>query len=89
MAKLRYKPTRSNPFFGNLFCDQEVSISHFLRKLNELVDWNPFTRRLISYYRGKGETGQTQYNPNILLNMLLLSYLWNVPERMVEEMAWL
>ena len=36
---------------------------------------------------GKDEVGQAPYNPAIILKMLLLSYLWNVSERMVEELA--
>ncbi len=51
------------------------------------MDWDRFTTKLLGYYRGKGEIGQTPYNPTIVLKMLLLSYLWNVSERMVEVMA--
>jgi len=58
-----------------------------LRKLNEVIDWERFTKKLIGYYKGKGEIGQAPYNPTIILKMLLLSYLWDVSERMIEEMA--
>ena len=51
------------------------------------MDWGRFTRKLLDYYRGKGEIGQAPYNPTIMLKMLLLSYLWNVSERMIEVMA--
>ncbi|MFC1981527.1 hypothetical protein ACFLVN_04720 [Chloroflexota bacterium] len=30
---------------------------------------------------------QAPYNPTIVLEMLLLSYLWNVPERMMGILA--
>jgi IS5 family transposase len=87
MAKVRCKETSVDSFFGNFLYDQKVSKNHFLRKLNEVIDWNRFTKRLLHYYRGKGEVGQAPYNPAIILKMLLLSYLWDVSERMVEELA--
>ena len=87
MAKIRCKQTNADSFFGNFLYDQKVVKSYFLRKLNEVVDWEWFTTKLLGYYRGKGEIGQAPYNPSIILKMLLLSYLWNVSERMVEELA--
>ena len=87
MAKVRCKETSVDSFFGNFLYDQKVSRNHFLRKLNEVVDWDRFTTKLLGYYRGKGETGQAPYNPAIMLKMLLLSYLWNVSERMIEVLA--
>ncbi len=87
MAKVRCKQTNADSFFGNFLYDQKVSKNHFLRKLSEIVDWNRFTRKLLGYYQGKGETGQAPYNPTIMLKMLLLSYLWNVSERMIEVLA--
>ena len=87
MTKVRCKQTSADSFFGNFLYDQKVSRNHFLRKLNEVIDWSRFTKRLLHYYRGKGEVGQAPYNPAIILKMLLLAYLWNVSERMVEELA--
>ena len=87
MAKVRCKETRVDTFFGNFLYDQKVSKNHFLRKLSEVVDWDRFTKKLLNYYQGKGETGQAPYNPAIVLKMLLLSYLWDVSERMIEVLA--
>ena len=87
MAKARCKETRVDTFFGNFLYDQKVSRDHFLRKLNEVVDWDRFTRKLLGYYQSKGEIGQAPYNPAIMLKMLLLSYLCNVSERMIEILA--
>lgn len=87
MAKIRCKETAADSFFGNFLYDQKVSREHFLRKLNEVVEWERFTKRLLVHYRGKGQIGQAPYNPTLILKMLLLSYLWNVSERMVEELA--
>ena len=57
MAKVSCKQTNVGSFFGNFLYDQKVSRSHFLRKLNEVIDWSRFTKRLIHYYQGKGEVG--------------------------------
>jgi len=87
MMKIRCKETASDSFFGNFLYDQKVSRGHFLRKLNEVVDWERFTKKLLVHYKGKGQVGQAPYNPTIILKMLLLSYLWDVSERMIEELA--
>jgi len=87
MAKVRCKGTSMDSFFGHFLYEQKVSSNHFLRKLNEVIDWDRFTRKLLSYYKGRGEIGQAPYNPTIILKMLLLSYLWDVSERMTEVLA--
>lgn len=87
MAKARCKETSMDSFFGNFLYEQKVSKDHFLRKLNEVIDWDKFTAKLLGYYKGKGEIGQAPYNPAITLKMLLLSYLWDVSERMIEILA--
>lgn len=87
MAKVRCKETAANSFFGNYLYDQKVSREHFLRKLDEVIAWERFTKRLLAHYKGKGQIGQAPYDPTLILKMLLLSYLWDVSERMVEELA--
>jgi len=87
MAKVRCKETQADSFFGTFLYEQKVSKGHFLRKLNEVVDWERFTGKLLKYYQGKGEVGQAPYNPIIILKMLLLCYLWNISERMIEVTA--
>ena len=87
MAKLRCKETTMDSFYGNFLYERKVSRDHFLRKLNEVIDWDRFTKRLLQYYKGKGEIGQAPYNPCIVLKMLLLSYLYNISERQVEVLS--
>jgi len=87
MAKVRYKDTGMDSLFGNFLYEQKVSKDHFLRKSNEVMDWDRFTGKLLGRYKGKGEIGQAPYNPTTILKMLLLSYLWNVSERMIELLA--
>jgi hypothetical protein len=50
MAKVRCKETTLDSFFGNFLYEQKVPQDHFLRKLNEVVDWDRFTGKLLSYY---------------------------------------
>lgn len=87
MAKLRCKETTADSFYGNFLYEQKVSQNHFLRKLDQVIDWPRFTTKLLEYYRGKGEIGQAPYKPAIILKMLLLSYLYNISERQVEVLA--
>lgn len=87
MAKQRCKDTALDSFFGHFLYQQKVPESHFLRKLDEVIEWSRFSKRLLEYYRGKGETGQAPYNPALILKMLLLSYLYDISERQVEVLA--
>ena len=87
MAKIRCKETQTGSFFGTFLYEQKVGKDHFLRKLNEVVEWERFTGKLLQYYQGKGKVGQAPYNPTIILKMLLLCYLWNISERMIEVTA--
>ena len=84
MAKKRYVNTREQSFFGNYLYDQIVPENHFLRLLNELIDWERFTERLIELYRGGGEYGRPPFNPTQLLKMCLLAYFYNLSDRQVE-----
>ena len=84
MAKKRYVNTRDQSFFGNYIYDQVVPENHFLRLLNQLIDWDRFTERIIELYRGGGEYGRPPFNPIQLLKMCLLAYFYNLSDRQVE-----
>lgn len=84
MAKKRYVNTRDQSFFGNYIYDQVVPENHFLRLLNQLIDWDRFTERLIELYRGGGEYGRPPFNPTQLLKMCLLAFFYNLSDRQVE-----
>lgn len=87
MAKVRCKETAANSFFGNFLYARRYPGDIILRKLNEVIPWQWFTRKLLIHYKGNGQIGQAPYDPTLILKMLLLSYLWNVSERMVEELG--
>jgi IS5 family transposase len=52
--------------------------------LNDIIDWQRFTKKLIKYYRGQGTFGRPPFNPAMMLRMLFGSYLYNLSERQTE-----
>lgn len=87
MGQPRCKGTTADSFFGRFLYDHKVPRDHFLRKLNQVIDWDRFTQKLLKYYKGGGKVGQAPYDPAILLKMLLVAYLYNLSERQVEVLA--
>jgi len=84
MAKRRFIDTRKQSFFGNYIYDQVIPKDHFLRLLNEIVDWSRFTGKLVKMYGGGAEFGRPPFDPSQMLKMCLLAYLYNLSERQVE-----
>ncbi len=87
MPQERFRDTGKGSFFGDIVYDRVVPKEHFLRKLNEIVDWRPFTQKLVRYYKGGGEYGPPPYEPALILKMLLVSYLYNLSERQTEALC--
>ena len=84
MAQVRCKETTMDSFYGKFLYEQVIPKDHFLVKLKEVIDWSSYTKKFITYYKGKGEIGQAPYNPTTILKMLLVSYLYNISERQTE-----
>lgn len=87
MGGERFARREGSSFFGDLIYDRVVPADHFLRKLEELVPWDQFTRKLVKFYRGKARQGRPPYEPAVLLKMLLVAYLYNLSERQAEVVA--
>ena len=85
MAQPKLQKAETDSFYGDYLYANIVPENHFLRLLRDLVPWQRFTYRLIKFYRGKGKVGRPPIDPAILLKMLLLSYLYDLSERQVEE----
>ena len=82
----RFRETGKGSFLGDLVYDRVVPQDHFLRKLNEMVDWKPF----INIWRDttKGERdGPRPYESTLILKMLLLSYLCDFSEQQTEDLV--
>lgn len=87
MGKKRFRQTGGDSFFGAWLYERAVPQDHFLRKLNEVVDWDGLITKLAPYYKGGAQYGPPPYEPALLLKMLLLAYLYNLSERQVEELC--
>ena len=48
-----YIQTDQQSIFGDYLYDQIVPESHFLRKLNGLVEWTYYTKKLTKLYKGR------------------------------------
>jgi IS5 family transposase len=78
------KQENSHSFFGNYLYQQIIPEDHFFRKLNEVIDWDPFTNKLVECYRGRGTFGRPPFDPSMILRMMLVSYLYNLSDRQTE-----
>src|SRR4030067_2210078 len=84
MERQRFVDTGSGSFFGEYLYDQVVPVNHFLRKLNQIIEWERFTRKLIRLYKGGGVVGRPPFDPALVLKIELIAYLYNLTERQVE-----
>ncbi len=85
----RYHEAGKGSFFGDLAYDRVVKrhAGHFLVVLAQMFDWEAKTVGFIELYKGKGLIGRRPYEPVLIFKMLFLSYLYNVSERSMEELA--
>ena len=60
MGNPRYIQTDQQSFYGGYLYDQIVPENHFLRKLNALVDWSYYTKKLTKLYKGEGLAGNNR-----------------------------
>jgi IS5 family transposase len=84
MGGKRFKRLGLGSFFGGLVYERAVPDSHFLRQLERVINWPVFSMQLIRLYIGRAEEGRPPYDPVVVLKMLLLAYLYNLPERQAE-----
>jgi IS5 family transposase len=84
MEQERYIETGSGSFFGEYLYDLVVPQDHFLRKLQEVVNWGYFTKRLIKLYKGQGVVGRPPFDPAMVLKVEIIACLYKLSERQVE-----
>jgi IS5 family transposase len=85
----QFHDTGKTSFFGD-FAYQRIlkrHPRHFLVMLSQLFDWEAKTKAFIHLYKGHGVVGRHPYPPVLIFKMLFLSYLYNVSERAIEELA--
>jgi len=85
----RYHGTGQDSFFGEFAYQRLLQRHprHFLVALQRLFDWDAQSEALIRLYKGQGLVGRPPYAPALIFKMLFLSYLYNVSERAMEELA--
>lgn len=85
----RYHDTGRGSFFGDLAYEGVLARyqEHFLVVLERLFDWEAMSEEMIGLYKGHGEVGRPPYPPVLVFKLLFLSYLYNVSERAVVELA--
>lgn len=86
MGKKRFKELGEGTFFGEHLYDRAVPANHPLRQMDQVIDWEPFAKRLLTLYRGGGGiVGRPPYDPVVMLKMFLLCNLYGMTHRRVEE----
>jgi len=72
-------------FYGSYLYDRIVSIDHLLRKINQVVDFS-FTRQLFKD-RYNPDIGRPAEDPEFMLRLCLLQYIYGDSDRQVVENA--
>jgi len=87
MEGKHFKELGMSSFFGDFVYSHVVPRDHFLVKLNQAIDWEPFTEILLPAYKGRAEEGRPPYPPVVILKMFIISFLYRLSERQVEEVT--
>ena len=85
MAQEHFIETGEHTFYGEYIYDQIIPQDHFFRKLNDMLDWRNYSKKMMRWYQGRAQYGRPPFDPVVLLKMLLVAYLYNLSERQVEE----
>jgi len=72
-------------FFGSYLYDRIVPVDHLLRKINQVVDFS-FARQILND-RYTPDTGRPAEDPEFMLRLCLLQYLYSDSDRQVVENA--
>ncbi len=75
-----------NKFLSEDIYKTVVPDGHFLRYLDQLLDWQGLSEPLYGLAKN-AEGGRPRHNPVLLLKMLFLSFLFNASDRETEEIA--
>jgi transposase len=81
---LRPKPPQSS-FYGSYLYDKIVPADHLLRKINQVVDFS-FVHELVKD-RYTPDFGRPAEDPEFMLRLCLLQYIYGDSDRQVEENA--
>jgi transposase len=83
---LKLKPkSPQESFYGSYLYDRIVPIDHLLRKINQVVDFS-FTEQILQD-RYHPDIGRPAENPEFMLRLCLLQYIYADSDRQVVENA--
>lgn len=80
-----FKQINQNSFFGNFLYAKVVPQDHFLRKLDQVVDFSFVNNLCEDCYPNLGKPGNRPYEPVMLLKELLIAFLYDISDREIEE----
>ena len=80
-----FKQSSQNSFFGHYLYDQIIPKNHFLRQVNEIVDFSFVNELCRDAYENLGAPGNRPYEPALLFKILFLSFLYDISAREMEE----
>lgn len=85
----RFQDTGKGSFFGEFAYQPLLQRykEHFLVAMQRLFNWQAKSEQMLALYAGRGSLGRPPYDPVVVFKMLFLSYLYNVSERAIEQMA--
>ena len=76
----------SNKFFSKSIYQEIIPSDNFWRRVDELVDWNTWEKRLSKLYKNQ-HGGNTNWPPTMMLKILLLQRVYNASDRKTEELC--
>lgn len=78
-----YKRERSQLSFHDMIYDRVIRKSHFLYKLESVIDWHRFERYFDRLY--PSSAGRPAYNPVMMFKALVLQFLYDLSDRQLED----
>lgn len=87
MGEQHFKELGTESFFGRFVYERIVPRDHFLVKLAEVIDWEAFVPILLPAYEGQAREGRPPYSPEVIMKMLVITYLYGLSERQTEEVV--
>ena len=75
--------TKAQKTFFDIAVEHKVSKEHILMKINRLINWKPFEKKLSKLYHP--QIGRPSYPPLMMFKILLLQQWYNLSNLEAEE----
>jgi len=77
------RENRQMSFYDEVY-ERAVPEGHFLRMLDQIVNWRSFKKYFSKHYK---ERGRNAHNPVMMFKLLILQFIYNLSDRQLEEAA--